>query len=46
MSTTMNLAIETYANLTNQTAERIIELSLSGDNVVNENIMKLMFSVS
>ena len=46
MSTTMKLAIETYANLTNRTFERIIELSLSGDNVVNENIMKLMFSVS
>ena len=46
MSTTMNLAIETYANLTNQTAERIIELSLSGDKVVTENIMKLMFSAS
>ena len=46
MKNTMNLAIETYANLTNQTTERIIELSLSGDSVVTENIMKLMFSVS
>jgi len=46
METTMKLAIETYSKLTNQTEERIIELSLQGDIVVTENIMKLMFSVS
>ena len=46
MTTTMKLAIETYANLTNQSFERIVELSISGDNVVNNNIMKLMFSIS
>ena len=44
MTTTMKLAIETYANLTNQTEGRIIELSLLGDKVVNENIMTLMFA--
>ena len=44
MTTTMKLAIETYANLTNQSEERIIELSLSGDKIVTENIMKLMFA--
>jgi hypothetical protein len=46
MTTTMKLAIENYATLTNQTFERIIELSLNGDVVVNDNIMKLMFSAS
>ena len=46
MKNTMKLAIENYATLTNQTFERIVELSLNGDVVVNNNIMKLMFSVS
>ena len=46
MTTTMKLAIENYAALTNQTSERIIELSLNEDVVVNDNIMKLMFSAS
>ncbi len=46
MTNTMKLAIETYANLTNQSFDRLVELSLSGDEVVNDNIAKLMFSVS
>ena len=46
MKNTMKLAIENYATLTNQTFERIVELSLNGDVVVNNNIMKLMFSAS
>ena len=46
METTMKLAIETYSNLTNQSFDKILELSLLGDEVVNKNIMKLMFSLA
>ena len=43
MTTTMKLAIETYATLTGQSFNSLVEKSLNGDKVVIENIMKLMF---
>ena len=46
MTTTMKLAIETYSKLTGQTFNSLVEKSLSGDKIVTENIMKLMFLAS
>lgn len=45
METTMKLAIETYANLTNRTFSDIVNECNNGNNTVIENIQKLMFSI-
>jgi len=44
MTTTMKLAIETYANLTNRTFEAVVNECNNGNEVVTENVMKLMFA--
>ena len=46
METTMKLAIETYAKLTNRTFESIVEDCMNGDYVVASNIQKLMFTIA
>jgi hypothetical protein len=45
METTMKLAIETYANLTNRTFDSVVSQCAIGNEVVIENIQKLMFCV-
>jgi len=45
MKTTMKLAVETYATLTNRTPNEILSECLSGNEIIIENIKKLMFSV-
>jgi len=45
METVMKLSIETYANLTNRTFNEVLE-QMQTNKVVQESIMKLMFSVS
>lgn len=45
METTMKLAIETYANLTNRTFNEVLE-QMQTSKVIQESIMKLMFSVA
>lgn len=42
----MKIAVETYANLTNQTAKQVMQQCLYGNKVVIEIIQKLMFSVA
>ena len=46
MKTTMKLAIETYAKLTNRTFDQVVTQCSIGNEVVIENIHKLMFSAS
>ena len=45
METTMKLAIETYANLTNRTFNEVLG-QMQTNKVIQESIMKLMFSVA
>lgn len=45
METTMKLAIETYANLTNRTFNEVLE-QMQTSKVIQESIIKLMFSVA
>ncbi len=45
MTTTMTIAIETYANLTNRTFEEVVE-QMQTSKVIQESIMKLMFCVA
>ena len=45
METTMRLAIETYANLTNKTFEDVAK-QMQTDEVIQNSIMQLMFSVA
>ena len=45
METTMKLAIETYANLTNRTFNEVLE-QMQTSKLIQESIMKLMFCVS
>ena len=45
MTTTMKLAIETYANLTNRTFNEVLE-QMQTSKVIQESIMKLMFSIA
>jgi len=45
METTMKLAIETYANLTNRTFNEVLE-QMQTNKVIQESIMKLMFSIA
>ena len=45
MENTMRLAIETYANLTNSTFDKVLE-QMQTSEIVQESIMKLMFCVS
>lgn len=44
MTTTMKLAIETYANLTNRTYNEVLE-QMQTNRTIQENIMMLMFSI-
>ena len=41
----MKLAIETYANLTNRTFEAVVSQCENGNEIVIDNIQKLMFCV-
>ena len=45
MKTTMKLAIETYANLTNRTFNEVLE-QMQTNETIQSSIMKLMFCVS
>ena len=45
MTTTMKLAIETYANLTNRTFDEVL-VQMQTSKVIQESIMKLMFCVA
>ncbi len=45
METTMKLAIETYANLTNKTFNEVLE-QMQTSKLIQESIMKLMFCVA
>ena len=45
MTTTMKLAIETYAKLTNRTFNEVLE-QMQTNKVIQESIMKLMFCVA
>jgi hypothetical protein len=44
MTTTMQLAIETYSNLTGRNFQEIFTECLNGNKVIIENIQKLMFA--
>ncbi len=44
METTMRLAIETYANLTNRTFNEVVT-EMQNNKVIQESVMKLMFCV-
>ena len=44
METTIKLAIETYSNLTGRTFNEIVEECVNGNEVIMENIKKLMFA--
>ncbi len=44
MRNTMTLAIETYANLTNRTFNEVAT-QMQTNEIIQENIMKLMFSI-
>jgi len=46
MENTMNLAIETYSNLTGRTFNEIVTECNNGNEVIIENIQKLMFCVA
>ena len=46
METTMKLAIETYSTLTNRTFDEIVNECVNGNEVILDNIKKLMFSVA
>jgi hypothetical protein len=43
METTLKLAIETYAELTNRTFDEVVTEFLNKNEIVVENIIKLMF---
>jgi len=45
METTMKLAIETYSNLMNYSFEYVVNECLNGNEIIIENVTKLMFSV-
>lgn len=45
METTLKLAIETYSELTGRDFQEILSDCLTGNEVVMNNIKKLMFSV-
>jgi flagellar motor switch protein FliG len=45
METTLKLAVEIYASLTKQTIKEVFSKLENKDQVVVENVMKLMFSV-
>jgi len=45
METTMKLAIETYANLTNSTFEEVLD-EMQTNEVIQRSVMKLMFCVA
>jgi len=45
METTMRLAIETYAELTNKTFEQVAT-EMQTNKIIQDTIMKLMFCVS
>ena len=45
MENTMEIAIETYANLTNKTFKEVAE-QMQTSEVIQESIMKLMFCVA
>jgi hypothetical protein len=45
METTMKLAIETYANLTNRTFNQVAK-EMQTSKLIQDSIMKLMFSVA
>ena len=45
METTMKLAVETYANLTNRSFNEVAT-QMQTDKVIQESIMKLMFCVA
>ena len=46
METTMKLAIETYAELTNRTFQDVVNECNSGNKTIIESVMMLMFSIS
>jgi hypothetical protein len=46
MVTTMKLAIETYAKLMNYSFEYVVNECLNGNEVIIENVTKLMFCVA
>ena len=46
MNTTMKIAIETYAKLTERTVNEVLVEIKNENKTVIDNIMKLMFSVS
>jgi hypothetical protein len=46
METTMKLAIETYANLMNYSFEYVVNECLNGNEVIIENVTKLMLCVA
>jgi hypothetical protein len=46
METTMKLAIETYANLMNYSFEYVVNECLKGNEVIIENVTKLMLCVA
>ena len=45
METTLKLAVETYANLTNRSFNEVAT-QMQTDKVIQESIMKLMFCVA
>jgi len=45
METTMKLAIETYANLMNYSFEYVVNECLNGNEIITENVTKLMFAI-
>ena len=44
MKTTMKLAIENYATLTNNTFESIVSECNNGNKIIIRNVQKLMFA--
>ena len=46
METTLKLAIETYANITNQTTKDVMQKCLDGNQAVIDSVQMLMFSVA
>ena len=46
MENTIKNAIETYSTLTGQNSNDILKKCLNGDEIILENIKKIMFSIS
>jgi hypothetical protein len=46
MTTTMTIAIETYANLTNRTFNEVLLEMDKGNEIIIDNIVKMMFAIT